>query len=224
MNDSLKSLDMLNRLAFVRTGRRFASRAIAAAVLCGATGCASGGGSGGPFVWAPDYVSRTPSAANGAYVVGVGDLIAVQVFDNEKISTRGRVRSDGKLAIPLINDVLVAGKTPTEVASDVEKALRDGNMVLAPRVNVVVEDVLPIRITVLGSVSKAGTYSVDAGSGVAEALAGAGGLTEFAHKDRIYVLRKVPSPIRIRFTFASLTDTGPAGSFKLQQGDIVVVE
>jgi polysaccharide biosynthesis/export protein len=216
-------LYMLNDRSPTRTVRRLASLFAAAVVMAGASGCASGG-NGGPFVWAPEYVARTPSAANSAYVVGVGDLIAVQVYDNEKISTRGRVRSDGKLAIPLINDVLVAGKTPTEVAADVEKALKDGNMVLAPRVNVVVEDVLPIRITVLGAVSRAGTYSVDAGSGVAEALAGAGGLTEFAKKDRIFVLRKVPSPIRIRFTFASLTDTGPAGSFKLQQGDIVVVE
>jgi polysaccharide biosynthesis/export protein len=223
MHHSSTDLSMMKTHSPARAVRRVASLLAAAVVLVGASGCASGG-SGGPFVWAPEYVSRTPSAANSAYVVGVGDLIAVQVYDNEKISTRGRVRSDGKLAIPLINDVVVAGKTPTEVAADVEKALKDGNMVLAPRVNVVVEDVLPIRITVLGAVSRAGTYSVDAGSGVAEALAGAGGLTEFAHKDRIFVLRKVPSPIRIRFTFASLTDTGPAGSFKLQQGDIVVVE
>lgn len=179
---------------------------------------------GGPFVWAADYVSRDPGAADAQYVVGVGDLLVVQVFDNDKISGRGRVRSDGKLALPLVNDVLVAGKTPTQVALDVQKALKDGNFVLNPRVNVVVEDVLPVKVTVLGAVSKAGNYSVDPGSGVAEALAGAGGLTEFAHKDRIFVLRKVPTPVRIRFTFASLTDMGPASKFRLQQGDIIVVE
>jgi polysaccharide biosynthesis/export protein len=194
-----------------------------AATVASFTGCASAG-KGGPFIWAADYVAQTPSAAVNTYVVGVGDLLAVQVYDNEKISTRGRVRSDGKLAVPLINDVAVAGKTPTQVAAEVEKMLRDLNLVLSPRVNVVVEEVLPFRITVLGAVDKAGTYSVDPGSGVAEALAGAGGLTEFAHKDRIFVLRKVPTPIRIRFTFASLTDTGPAGAFRLQQGDIVVIE
>jgi polysaccharide biosynthesis/export protein len=185
--------------------------------------CASTSG-GGPFIWAADYVASTPSAVVNTYTVGVGDLIAVQVFDNDKISTRGRVRTDGKLSIPLINDVVVAGKTPKQVATDVERALRDQNIVLAPRVNVVVDEVLPMRITVLGAVSKAGTYPVDPGSGVAEALAGAGGLTEFAKKDRIFVLRKTPTPVRIRFTFESLTGTGPSGAFRLQQGDIVVVE
>ena len=179
---------------------------------------------GGAFVWAADYVAREPGAADAQYVVGIGDLIAVQVFDNDKISGRGRVRSDGKLALPLINDILVAGKTPAQVASGVQAALKDGNFVLNPRVNVVVEDVAPVRVTVLGSVSKAGTYPVESGNGVAEALAAAGGLTEFAHKDRIYVLRKVPTPVRIRFTFSSLTQMGPASRFRLKQGDIVVVE
>ncbi len=202
-----------------------AVRGAAVVLLCALvslTGCASG--TKGPFVWAADFVASDPSTADAQYVVGVGDLLAVQVFDNEKISTRGRVRSDGRLAMPLINDVLVVGRSPSQVAAAVVKALKDGNFVLNPRVNVVVEEVPPVKVTVLGAVDKAGTYAIDPGSGVAEALASAGGLTEFAHKDRIFVLRKVPTPVRIRFTFAGLTDTGPAGRFRLQQGDIVVVE
>jgi polysaccharide biosynthesis/export protein len=210
---------MLTRSRCVRRGSLHAVLITAAAAL---VACATP--SGGPFVWAADYVARDPNAADAQYIVGVGDLLVVQVFDNDKISGRGRVRSDGKLALPLVNDIMVAGKTPLQVAADVQAALKDGNFVLNPRVNVVVEDVLPVKITVLGAVSKAGNYSVDQGSGVAEALAGAGGLTEFAHKDRIFVLRKVPTPVRIRFTFASLTDMGPASRFRLQQGDIVVVE
>ncbi len=207
------------RLSRLRA-RRFTNNLVPLLLLL--TGCVPP--ASGPFVWATDYVAQQPSAADGQYVVGLGDLIAVQVFDNEKISGRGRVRPDGKLALPLINDILVAGKTPSQVAADVQVALKNGNFVLNPRVNVVVEDVAPVRVTVLGAVSRAGTFSLESGSGVAEALAGAGGLTEFAHKDRIYILRKVPTPVRIRFTFASLTDTGPAGRFRLSQGDIVVVE
>ena len=193
------------------------------ATCLAAIACASASG-GGPYIWAADYVASTPSAVVNTYLVGVGDLLSVQVFDNDRISTKGRVRTDGKLSIPLINDVSVAGKTPKQVASDVERQLREQNLVLAPRVNVVVDEIMPMRITVLGAVSKAGTYPLDAGSGVAEALAGAGGLTEFAKKDRIFLLRKTPTPVRIRFTFESLTGTGPSGAFRLQPGDIVVVE
>ncbi len=190
------------------------------AVVLGA-GCAA---STGQFVWADTYVTRDPTAAETRYLIAPGDLIAVQVFDNDKVSTRGRVRSDGKLAVPLINDVVVVGKTPVQVAGDVERMLKEGRYILSPRVNVVVEEVPQIRVTVLGAVSRAGNYPLDQGSGVAEALASAGGLTEFAHKDRIFVLRKVPTPVRIRFTFASLTATGPASAFRLKLGDVITVE
>lgn len=195
---------------------------LAMAALVFLAGCASS--PIGQFEWAEAYIAHTPSATDASYQIGVGDMLAVQVYDNDKMSTRGRVRGDGKLAIPLINDVVVAGKAPATVASDIQKALKDGNLVLNPHVNVIVEDVLPVRITVLGAVKASGNYAVERGSGVAEALAGAGGLTDFAHKDRIFVIRKVPTPIRIRFTFSSLTDIGRAGAFRLQQGDIVVVD
>jgi polysaccharide export outer membrane protein len=185
------------------------------------TACAS---QVGPFTWVNDYVTQNPAATDSRYVIAPGDLIAIQVFDNDKVSARGRVRSDGRIAVPLINDVAVAGKTPTQVASDVERLLKEGRYIIAPRVNVVVEEVPQVRVTVLGAVSRAGNYALDQGSGVAEALASAGGLTEFAHKDRIFVLRKAPTQVRIRFTFASLTATGPASAFRLKAGDVITVE
>ena len=211
---------MSNTTLFHRTLRRFLTVLVTGSLVV-AAGCSA---AIGQFVWAADYVAQTPNAARGTYLVGVGDLLSVQVFDNDRISTRGRVRTDGKLAMPLIKDMEVAGKTPLQIAGDVEKLLRDSNLVVNPRVNVIVEEVPQVQITVLGAVGRAGNFAMNPGTGVAEALAGAGGLTEYAHKDRIFVLRKVPAPIRIRFTFASLTDVGPAASFRLQQGDIVVVE
>lgn len=186
-----------------------------------ATGCSS---SVGPFVWVTDYLAQTPAASDGSFIIGIGDNIGILVYDNERISGSTRVRSDGKIALPLINEVAVAGKTPLQVAAEVEKILRDQNLVLNPRVSVSVIDVPKLRVTVLGAVTRAGNLELDPGSGVAVALAGAGGLTDYAHKDRIFVVRKLPTAVRIRFTFASLTDTGAAGAFKLQQGDILVVE
>jgi polysaccharide biosynthesis/export protein len=211
---------MLNTTLLHRASRLFAAFVSVCTVVLTA-GCSA---AVGQFVWSTDYLAQTPSSASGGYVVGIGDLLSVQVFDNDKISARGRVRSDGKLALPLIRDLEVVGKTPIQIAGDVEKLLRDGNLVLNPRVNVTVEDVPPVQITVIGAVSRAGNFAMTPGSGLAEALASAGGLTEYAHKDRIFVVRKLPTPVRIRFTFASLTDIGPAGTFRLQQGDIVVVE
>ena len=103
--------------------------------------------------------------------------------------------------------------------------MKEQNLVLNPRVNVLVEESHPVRVSVLGAVARAGAYVVDPGAGVADALANAGGLTEFAHRDRIYVLRRAPTAIRIRFTFDELTrGTGRSALFRLQQGDVVVAQ
>jgi polysaccharide export outer membrane protein len=182
-------------------------------------GCAS---AKGPFVWVDDY-QRGQTVLDG-YVVGVGDLLNVQVYGNDRISTRARVRSDGRISMPLLDEVQVSGKPPAQVAREIERALKDQNLVLAPRVTVLVDEMKPLVVAVLGAVTRPGTYTLDATGGVAEALASAGGLTEFAHKDQIYVLRKTPRQVRIRFTFGALTQQGLAASFRLQPGDVVVAE
>lgn len=212
---------MLNPTRFLQISRPLASALLGASIVLVAAACSS---AVGPFVWVTDYVAQTPATAEGSFIIGVGDNISVLVFDNDKMSASARVRSDGKIALPLISEVAVAGKTPLQVAGDVEKILRDQNLVISPRVSVSVLDVPKLRVTVLGAVARAGNLELEPGSGLAVALAGAGGLTDYAHKDRIFVVRKLPAPVRIRFTFSSLTDTGTAGAFKLQSGDILVVE
>jgi polysaccharide export outer membrane protein len=192
----------------------------AVAALAFGTACAS---VNGPFVWADDY--QEPAVSASQYLVGIGDGLTVHVYNNDKLSTKARVRSDGRISVPLLNDLAAAGKTPEELGSEIERKLRDGNIVVSPRVTVLVDDVKPLTVSVLGSVSRAGTYTLDPGSGVAEALASAGGLSPFAHDDRIFVVRRTPTPVRIRFTFASLTDqTGRGSLFRLRSGDIVVAE
>jgi polysaccharide export outer membrane protein len=155
----------------------------------------------------------------------VGDLLNVQVFDNDKLSTRARVRSDGSISLPLLSDVPVLGKTPARIAREIEILLKEQNLILNPHVNVVVDEVKPVTISVLGAVVHGGRFALEPGVGLAEALASAGGLNDFAHKDRIFVLRNAPERVRIRFSFDALTSqTGRAASFRLQDGDVIVVE
>jgi polysaccharide export outer membrane protein len=185
-----------------------------------ASACASAKGT---YVWVDDY--QRGQAVPEGYVIGVGDLLNVQVYGNDKISTKARVRSDGRISLPLLDEVQVTGKPPAQVAREIERQLKDQNLVLVPRVTVLVDEMKPLVVAVLGSVTRPGTYTLDPTGGVAEALASAGGLTEFAHKDQIYVLRKTPRQVRIRFTFGALTtQQGLAASFRLQMGDVVVAE
>ena len=95
---------------------------------------------------------------------------------------------------------------------------------VSPTVTVTVEETLPTSVTVLGEVVHPGIYSVDATSGVLQALAVAGGFNDYAGRGSIYLMRRSPAE-RVRFTFADLTRAdGSAATFRLHTGDVVVVE
>jgi polysaccharide export outer membrane protein len=163
-----------------------------------------------------------------AYRIGPGDVLGVRVWNQESMSVaRARVRDDGRISVPFLNDVEAVGMTPTALARRLEDSLR--SFVVNPVVTVTVEEVRPLRISVIGQVTRPGVYDLEHGVGVLAALAAAGGLTDYAHRDRLYVLRPVrrsdDAPLRIRFSFDALTRAEPrAASFVLHGGDTVVVE
>lgn len=160
------------------------------------------------------------------YVIAPADVIQVRVFQQEAMSARVKVRADGKVSLPLVNDVLVAGKTPISLAAELQVKLKD--FINTPVVTVSLEEMRPVTVSVLGEVPRAGVVTIEAGSGVLQALAAAGGLTDFAHREGIFVLRKLagqPAPRRIRFKWDELTQgSGPAAKFVLIAGDVVVAE
>jgi polysaccharide export outer membrane protein len=166
-----------------------------------------------------------PPPAGNEYTINVGDVLSIQVWDQEKLSARMRVRSDGRISLPFLNDVDAAGKTPVKLAGDLEAGLK--SVILNPRVTVFVEESKPptLSVSVLGQVAKPGVQALEPGAGVAQALAAAGGLSTFAHKSRIFVVRPGPPPTRIHFTYDALTRTsGMAPLFRLRSGDVVVVD
>jgi polysaccharide biosynthesis/export protein len=175
-----------------------------------------------PFVWVSDW--REPgSASRGEYVIGVGDALNVLVWDQEKMSARVRVRSDGRVSLPFLDDVNVAGMTPVALARSLEDRLKQ--FIVTPQVTVVVEEAKPLSVSVLGQVQQPGLFNLDPGASVAQALAAAGGLKDFAHRDRIFLLRSGAGSARIRMTYEDVTKgSGRAFSLRLQSGDVVVVE
>ena len=145
------------------------------------------------------------------------------MYGDEKSSGRARVRSDGRISLPLLNDVDAAGKTPLQLAAAVEASLKP--LMRRPKVTVAVDESSPLSISVIGEVTKPGPQTLLHDAGVADALAAAGGLTRFAHKNRIYVVRTRPEQVRIHFTYDELTrNAGMAAMFRLRAGDVVVVE
>jgi len=189
-----------------------------AVALAGIVSCSAAG----KYVWVDAY-RDTSGELKASYAIAPGDLLQIRVFNADHLSTRARVREDGKVSMPLLNDIPAAGLTPIALANDLK--VRLANFVKTPSVTVSVEETRPSSVYVTGEVAKPGVYPVDSARGVLEALVNAGGLTVNAREDRIFVLRTGSQTTRIRFTYPALTRLeGRASTFRLRSGDIVVVE
>lgn len=206
-----------------RSDRVTAMAALACAVTLG--GCEHGG----RYIWA-EAVPHAIAAQEVGASIGPGDLISVRVWNQEANSVdHVRVRDDGRISMPFLNDVEVAGVEPQDLARRLEGKLKA--LIVNPVVTVVIHERRPTRVTVAGNVARPGIYDLEARSGVLSALATAGGPTPFASSDGIYVIRRGyyvdgdPAPGRIRFRYADLLHgVAAAANFQLRAGDTVVVE
>jgi polysaccharide export outer membrane protein len=205
-----------SKIHYPRQARTLASLFGGCILLLASNGC----GAGGSYVWVADLPPLAGASAD--YAIMPGDLLSVRVYNQDAMSTKARVRSDGKISVPLAGDVEVAGKPPVTVAHELEARLKA--FVVTPAVTVMVEEFSPPSVVVVGEVVHPGVYNLDTSASVLRALALAGGVSEYASRDNIYVLRAV-APRRVRFTYRDLTENEPrATSYRLRAGDTVVVE
>jgi polysaccharide biosynthesis/export protein len=185
----------------------------------GLTGCAGAG----QFIWYSQMPREEWRSAAGEYVIGVGDVVDIRVYEQEGVSASLKVRSDGRIALPLVGDLTIAGMHPSELAKMLEEKLKQ--FIIAPRVTVNVTDSKPISITALGEVANKGTITLEKPARLVQALAQAGGLSDFADESKIFVLRQFPKFQRIRFTYeAIMNNVDGAATFPLRTGDLIVVE
>lgn len=187
--------------------------ALGIALLICAAGCARA-----PYVWVHDLPQ-----GQDVPTIGPGDVLDIQVYGDDKLSTRGKVLGDGTLPMPLLGSIAVAGRKPKDVASYLERALEQ--YVKAPSVTVMIQE-SQVSVAVIGEVKQPGVIPLDSPATVLQALAKAGGLTDFADSSGIFVLRPAGDKTqRIRFTYAALIDAEPSAvRFRLRAGDTLVVE
>ena len=144
-------------------------------------------------VWAgnpgDDKKPSPPAAATSDpdYIIGPEDVLNVNVWKEAEMSGTVPVRPDGKISLPLLNDVQAAGLTPTQLAEQVSEKLK--KYLEQPRVTVVVTQVNSRRYFVLGEVTRAGAFPLLPNMTVLQALSSAGGFTQFANSKNVYVLR-----------------------------------
>jgi polysaccharide export outer membrane protein len=199
---------------------RFASLALVLPLCLGATlGCAGAG----KYVWFSEMPASERGGQTGDYIIGVGDSINIRVYEQEGLSSDLKVRRDGKIALPLVGEIVVAGKRPLELSRELEGRWKE--FVVSPRVTINVTASQPVTVTLVGEVGRVGTVTLEPPARLVEALAQSGGPGEYADKSMIFVLRQFPTYKRIRFTWdAVLRNEQGEAAFGLQTGDVIVVE
>jgi len=164
-----------------------------------------------------------PATTDPAYVIGPEDVLDVNVWKEPDMTRVVPVRPDGKITLPLINDVEAAGSTPQQLASAVTEKLR--KFLTEPQVTVIVTQINSQRVFVIGEVLRAGAFPLVPGTTVLQALANAGGFTTFANVKKIHVMRVVNGKhIELPFNYREvLKGDNPDQNIKLEPGDTVVV-
>jgi polysaccharide biosynthesis/export protein len=127
-------------------------------------------------------------AANGTeYSIGEGDVLQVAVWGEPSASVQSvTVRTDGKISMPLIKEVQVAGLTPAQVEATVQDQL--GKIIKAPDVTVIVVQINSKKIYLTGAVKREGPLKYTYRMTVLQAISEAGGLTDYAKRKKIYIL------------------------------------
>jgi polysaccharide biosynthesis/export protein len=166
-----------------------------------------------------------PTVAPGpTYIISPDDVLDVSVWQQPNLSFRALpVRPDGKISLPLINDVQAAGLTAMQLAASIKQQLKQ--YVKDPVVTVVVAQVNSQRYYVLGEVLHAGVFPLLPGLRVLQALSAAGGFTQFANQKKIYVLRTV-SGRQHKFPFnykAVINGQDLIENMRLKPGDTIIV-
>jgi polysaccharide export outer membrane protein len=168
---------------------------------------------------------NSPAAATDdpTYVLGPQDGLNINVWKEPELSGPLQVRPDGKISIPLLNDVQASGLTAMQLSANVTTGLK--KYISDPHVTVIVTAINSRRVYVLGEVAHPGGFGLVPGMTVLQAIADADGLTQFAHGKRIYVLRNEGGKqVKYPFNYNRVVNgQRQEQNMELKSGDTVVV-
>jgi len=155
------------------------------------------------------------------YRIGPEDVLAIAVWNNEAMSRVVPVRPDGKISLPLLDDVQAAGLTPMQLREAIAKRLSE--YVPSPSVSVIVTDVRSFKVAVIGEVTRPARYELKSRASVLDVLALAGGFNQFANRSRLVVLRtEGDKQLRIPFNYNRVV-AGEEENVYLRPNDIILV-
>jgi polysaccharide biosynthesis/export protein len=157
------------------------------------------------------------------YLIGIDDDLSIRFWKEADLSADVTVRPDGKVSLPLLNDVQADGFTPEQLNENIAKAA--SKFIADPSVTVIVRSIRSRKVYVIGEVSKPGIVPLNTETNVLQLIAAVGGLLEYADKDNITIVRKENGrESRLRFNYNDvIRGKNLKQNISLQPGDVVIV-
>jgi polysaccharide biosynthesis/export protein len=167
--------------------------------------------------------AKTPPRIDAGYKIGPQDVLRIDVWKEPDLTRQVSVRPDGKISLPLLDDVQAAGLTPLELRNFLREGLKE--YITDPQVTVTVSEINSRRIFVTGEVTHSGTFALLPNMTVLQALSSCGGFTQFANTKKIYLLRMDGAKqVKIPVNYKELIKgRKPEINILLQDGDTIVV-
>jgi polysaccharide export outer membrane protein len=198
---------------------------VAAACLCFAAQSAEAQGT---TTTTPDstkvsQATPAPIDTDPSYKIGPQDVLRIDVWKEPDISRLVPVRPDGKITLPLLNDIQAAGLTPLQLGAKISEGLK--KFITSPQVTVGVTEINSRRVFVTGEVARPGAFPLLPNMTVLQALSSSGGFTQFARVKNIYVLRMEDAKqVKHPFNYKdAVSGKHPEQNIILEGGDIIVV-
>lgn len=160
-------------------------------------------------------------AQNESLTIGPGDVLHLKVLEAPELEQTARVSDAGTLTLILGGKVQVAGRTPTEAATAIERALVEGSYMLTPHVSVITEQTATQNVTILGQVRSPGSYPIATPRPILDVLALAGGLSDLAQ--RKVTVQRHSSKERVDYVLSNSADAALEANVPVYPGDTVLV-
>jgi polysaccharide export outer membrane protein len=178
-----------------------------------------------PTVPSSHAIEKLSNIVTDAYTIGAEDILEITVWRNQDLSKVVQVRPDGRFSLPVIRDIVAVGKTPSQLADEITRRLKE--YVQNPVVAISVKEVNSYSIFVLGEVVKPGKYPLKSKTTLLQGITIAGGFTPVAARNQVVIFRFGENGSGMQQLTSSYDDIvlrgGIAGNLELRAGDTVVV-
>lgn len=176
--------------------------------------------------YSAEEVAETVEKESSEYQIGPGDSLQIFVWDHDDLSTSVQVRPDGKISTPLVEDLQAAGRTPTQLARDIEDVLKE--YVRSPVVTVIMQGFVgegAQQIRVVGQAAAPMALQYKQGMTVLDVMIEVGGLAEFAAGNRAKIVRKTgQGEIEIKVRLDDLLNDGDIDeNVEMKPGDVLII-